>query len=109
MFDSGILKICELTNIAQPGNMPKEALRTVATAYYHEQRVGVTRAYNAMSVNQRIDMLVLCFNCEIPYHATYAVTENGDQYVISMKQKQGDDVLLTLTRLEDFLDVDDTE
>lgn len=105
MRDSGILTIYSLTNTAEPGLMPVEKPVKICEAYYMEQTIGVTRAYAAMSANQQIDKLVRCFNTALSVNAEYAVLEGGDQYRITLKQVRGDDVDLTLERLEDYLDV----
>jgi hypothetical protein len=85
--------------------MPAEKLVKICDAYYDERTVGVTRAYAALSANQRIDMLVRCHNTELTPEAEYAVLEDGDQYRITLKQRQGDDIDLTLERLEAYYDV----
>lgn len=109
MRDAGILTIYSLTNTAQPGLMPTEKLVKICDAYYIERTVGVTRAYAAMSANQQIDKLVRCFNTSLSVDAEYAVLEGGDQYRITLKQVRGDDIDLTLERLEDYLDVSSAE
>lgn len=105
MRDAGILSIYSLSNVAQPGLMPTEKLVKICDAYYVERTVGVTRAYAALSANQRIDKLVRCFNTSLSVEAEYVVLEDGNQYRISLKQVVGDDVDLTLVRLEDYYDV----
>lgn len=105
MFDAGLLKIYSLTNVNEPGKMPTEKLVRVGVAFYNERTVGVTRAYAAMSADQRIDMLVRCYNTTLPVNAEYVILEDGNQYRITLKQKQGADVDLTLVRLEDYYDV----
>lgn len=104
MFDSGKLKICRLLDIGVPGDQPKQVLTLDCEAFYDELNVGVTRAYSAMSANQQIDMLVRCYNTPVPIDAEYVLI-GGDQYRISLKQKRGDDVELTLVRLGAYLDV----
>lgn len=105
MFDAGLLTICSLKNTAAPGMMPKDQLVKICTVFYDERTVGVTRAYAAMSADQRIDMLVRCYNVALPVNAEYVVMEDGTQYRISLKQTQGDHIDLTLERLEDYYDV----
>lgn len=85
--------------------MPSEKLVKICDAYYIERTIGVTRAYAALSANQQIDMLVRCFNTALTADAEYAVLEDGNQYRISLKQVVGNDVDLTLVRLEDYYDV----
>lgn len=105
MRDGGILTYYTLTNTAEPGLKPAEKLVPSGRAFYYERTVGVTRAYSAMAANQRIDKLVRAFNTDVPADTEYVILEDGSQYRISLKQKQGDDVDLTLERLGDFLDV----
>lgn len=105
MRDAGILTIYKLENIAENGRKPTEKLVSICQAYYTEEPIGVTRAFAAMGAKQRIDNLVTVYNVELPYDAEYVILEDGLQYRISLKQKQGDNVLLTLERLEAMLDV----
>lgn len=106
MRDAGVLTICKLANISKNGDMPAYELIEEATAFYSEMTIGVTRAYAAMSVNKRIDMVARCWNTEVPYGADYVILENGEQFRIDLKQKAGDHVDLTLIRLEDKYNVD---
>lgn len=105
MRDAGILTIYRLTNVAQPGLMPAEKLVKICEAYYDERTVGVTRAYSALSANQKIDKLVRVYNTALSVDAEYCILEDGEQYRITLKQLQGDNIDLTLERLEDYFDV----
>lgn len=105
MKPAGILSLYSLENIADPGMRPNEQLVCVGQAYYSERTVGVTRAYAAMSANQRIDKLVRCYKISIPVSAEYVILEDGLQYRISLKQQRNMDVDLTLERLETLLDM----
>ena len=105
MFDAGKLEFYSLQNIAAAGLMPTEALVKLGEAFYYERTIGINRAYSAMSANQRIDKLVRCYHQTIPTNAEYVILEDGLQYRITLKQVLGDDVDLTLERLEAMLDV----
>lgn len=107
MTDNGLLKLYTLKNIATAGEMPKQALVEVGTAYYSERTVGYNRIYAAMGADQQIDMLVRCWNTELPTDAQYVILEDGQQYQISVKQKivGTDAVDLTLVRVEEYYDV----
>lgn len=106
-MDNGILKIYSLENISEPGYMPVEKLVKVCDAYYAEQTVGVTRLYAALGANQKIDMLVRCYNTVLPENAEYVILEDGKQYRITVKQNRNCDVDLTLERLGENYDVAD--
>ena len=104
MFDAGILTIYRLTNATTTGDMPREMFEKICDAYYDELSVGVTRAYAALSADQHIDLLVRCYNTKLTIDAEYVVI-GTEQYRITLKQKRGDDIDLTLERLEEYLDV----
>ena len=107
MRDAGLLKLCTLINTAPEGDAPKEQLKSIGTAFYAEKTVGYNRLYSAMGANQRIDMLVRCYNTNVPYDAYYVILEDGNQYQITVKQKIVDEdaVDLTLVRVEEYYDV----
>ena len=105
MRDAGILTIYKLTNVAENGRKPTEKLVKICEAYYDERTIGVTRAYAAMGAKQRIDMLVRVYNTALPIDGEYCIPEDGNQYRITLRQKQGDGFDLTLERLEAMLDV----
>lgn len=105
MRDAGKLSVYRLTNEAENGLMPDEKLVKICDAYYDERRVGITRAYAALGAKQRIDSLIVVYNVNLPYDAEYVILEDGLQYRITLKQKEGDNVVLTLERLEAMLNV----
>ena len=108
MRDMGLLTLYDLVTTSTSGDMPIEKLSSVGTAYYAEKTVGYNRIYAARGANQEIDMVVRCYNTDVPYSAKYVVLEDGNQYQISVKQKIVDEDCtdLTLVRLEDYYDVD---
>ena len=107
MRDVGLLTLYDLTNTASSGDMPAEKLVSVGTAYYAERTVGYNRIYAAMGANEQIDMVVRCYNTDVPYSAKYVILEDGNQYRISVKQKIVDEDAtdLTLVRLGENFDV----
>lgn len=106
MDEQGILTICSLQNIAVSGRMPTEKLVVVGTAYYEMRQAGVTRIYQALGADRRLDLLVRCFNTEIPQEGLYVVIYNN-QYRIDICQRIiGKDAIdLTLVKVEDYYDV----
>lgn len=107
MRDTGLLTLYNLVNTAASGDMPTEKLQSVGTAYYAERTLGYNRIYAAMGANERIDMVVRCYNTDVPYSAKYVVLEDGNQYQITVKQKIVDEDAtdLTLVRVETYYDV----
>lgn len=83
MYDSGTLKVCNLTDIAENGTMPKQILSVVNKYWFEMRTIGINRRYLAKGVNENIDLLVRIprdNNIEI---GQYAVLGNNDQYRIS--------------------------
>lgn len=107
MQDEGILQICSLENVAQPGLMPTESLVEITTAYYARKTAGYQRIYSALGANHRFDKIVRIFNTEIPENAQYVVLDDGKQYQIDFAQEiVGQDCAdLTLIKVEDYFDV----
>ncbi len=87
--------------------MPSEKLVSVGTAYYAEKTVGYNCIYAARGADEQIDMVVRCYNTDVPHSAKYVILEDGEQYQISVKQKIVDEDAtdLTLVRIEEYYDV----
>lgn len=128
MRDDGVLYICQLENVAENGDMPKEVLQVINKHWFENRVIGYGRFYTAQGVNQRVDRLVridLDNNVRI---GMYAVLGNGEQFRIDMVAN-GQEVFertkmidskyyrqpkivgnkyteLTLSRVEDYYDVE---
>lgn len=112
-MDSGILFLCELNDIAEPGDMPKEGLTKIARHWYEERTIGMQRQYLAKGVNEQIDLLARIHFEPQAKIGLYAMLGNGEQFrITNIANGKGVDGLrytdLTLTRLEDNFDVADT-
>lgn len=58
-FNGGIVKIYQISEIVEPGDMPVEGLYTLFAQFrFEERKIGVTRNYMAMQNNQQIDRLI---------------------------------------------------
>lgn len=102
----GLLTICSLQNTALAGYKPEEKLVVIDTAYYEERVAGITRIYQASGADRRFDLLVRCFNTQVPKEGLYVVIDK-DQYRIDLCQKiiGRDAVDLTLVKVENYYDV----
>lgn len=107
MRDAGILTLCAITATAADGDFPGESLTPLCTSFYAERTVGYNRIYAARGADEQIDMVVRCFNTDVPYSAKYVKLEDGNVYQITVKQKIVDEDAtdLTLVRIEDYYDV----
>lgn len=107
MKDAGLVTICTLDDMADPGNMPDEKLNPQSQHYFEERSVGYNRQYAAMGVNERVDMLIRIWREPTVRIGMYAlltdyegqVNENGDQYRINNVQHLLDDDGLKVTDL----------
>ena len=109
MQAEGILKICSLENVAQPGLMPVESLVEITTAYYARKTAGYQRIYAALGADHRFDKIVRAYNIPVPDSGQYVVLDDGSQYQIDIAQEivgQGC-VDLTLIKVEDYYNVAD--
>lgn len=84
MRDDGVLYICQLVNTAANGNMPHEVLQTINKHWFEMRSPGYRRSYQAMGVNQRIDLLVRIHQDITIQGGMYAVLGNGEQYRIDL-------------------------
>ena len=105
MDNAGLLTIYALVDTAENGYMPAEKLSELCRCYYSDRVIGYGRAYAALGADQRIDRLVRCYNTSVPETGKYVIPEDGKQYRITLMQVIGDDVDLTLERLETNYDV----
>ena len=103
---TGLLTIYSLENTATNGYKPVEQLVKIEDAYYEERKAGVTRIYQAMGADHKFDVLVRCFNTDVPQEGLYVVIDDV-QYRIDVCQKIiGQDAIdLTLVKLESYYDV----
>lgn len=103
---TGKLTIYSLENTAASGYKPTERLVKIEDAFYEQRTAGVTRIYQAMGADHKFDLLVRCFNTDVPADGMYVVID-GDQFRIDVCQKiiGHDAVDLTLVKLENYYDV----
>lgn len=102
MFDAGMVQICTLQNIAEPGEMPKEALSQVSAAMFEERTVGYNRFYASKGVNEQVDLLIRVWRnntARIGMYAVLTCSENDGQYRILNVQHMLDDDGLKVTDL----------
>lgn len=108
-FNSGIVKIYALTNIAAPGYAPRMALKEKVTLRYEEMRLGINRYYQAMQNNIQIERVIRCPRWGDVTNQDVAITEDGKQYRIDLLQSV-DDVYpacidVSLTKIEQVFEV----
>lgn len=113
MRDAGLVTVCTLQNSAEAGLMPQETLTPVFADYFGERTVGYSRYYQALGVNEQVDMLIRigrATGARIGMYAVLSMSENDGQYRITNVQHLLDDdglkcTDLTLTRMDDLYEV----
>ena len=123
LLNSGTITLCNLVNVADPGDMAKYNLAYVTSQYFGERQIGITRAYLARGADQQVDMVVRIWDEGIrPRIGQYAVLTDysyqddpdGDQFRIDLVQPTLDEdglrvFDLTLSRLEKNYDANFSE
>lgn len=108
-FNSGVVKIYAVANIAAPGYAPRMALKEKVTLRYEEMRLGINRYYQAMQNNIQIERVIRCPRWGDVTNQDVAITEDGKQYRIDLIQSV-DDVYpacidVSLTKIEQVFEV----
>ena len=98
-FDDGILKICEVTNAAKPGEKPVEKLIEKSRFYFSFGELGITRYYQAKTASQQIESVVNIPDWNDVKTTDICVLEDGEQYKLAMVQPTKDENGLRIMRL----------
>ena len=114
-FRDGIVKIYQISEIAEPGGMPVEGLYTLFAEFrFEERKIGVTRNYMAMQNNAKIDRLIRIWQDRYIKSDFICTIDDGIdddvQYRISrVEHFKSDEELkltdLTLERLDDLYEL----
>lgn len=108
-FNSGVVRIYTVTNTAADGAKPVETLTLAHTLRYHERTVGLTRYYEALQANVRVQHVLRCPRLTCVSTQDVAIPNDGRQYRIVQVQYPEDvtpPVMdLTLDALEAVYDI----
>lgn len=103
-YNDGLCQICEVANIASPGEMPRDGLREKVELRYEERTVGMNRFWTAMQAHSRIDFLIRTPQIRSVSVHDVVVLPGDEQYEIKQIQYPKDveppSMDLSLTRLE---------
>lgn len=108
-MSDGIFTLCNLVDMAEKGDAPKERLRPVYREYYGERTVGFSRYYESLGAGEQVDMLIRTRYDKRARIGCYIVLED-EQYRITNVQKIVDEGLnycdITLSRLDKNYELD---
>ena len=89
-FDDGIVKIYDVINSAEPGELPVDKLQNPIPYHFHEETVGVTRYYEAIKANQLIERVITTYLAPINTNhengikiTRLSLERNGENYEIA--------------------------
>ena len=80
------MKVYGVTNSAANGSKPVEALKLKHTLRYHERTVGLTRYYEALQANVKVQYVLRCPRLIGVSTQDVAVPNDGKQYRIVQVQ-----------------------
>lgn len=105
MRDGGIIKLYNLVDRSQPGEMPKEELVYASQSYFSYRTASIERRYAALGANRDFNFVVRLHNV-LFVDEKYAII-NGVQYRIDNAEPifDADSADLTLVKLEALYDV----
>jgi len=78
----GLVKIYEVGNIAEDGDMPKEGLTLKNSLRYDERTVGMSRFWVAMQSQAKVEQMIRTYRIDIVSTQHIAVPNDGKQYKI---------------------------
>lgn len=110
-YNSGLVRIYSVENVAAPGYKPEEKLIYKLTLRYDEQRLGIQRYYSGQQNQSQIERVIRVPRAGGVNNQNVAITEDGHKYRIDLVQAVMDiyppSVDLTLARLDQDYEVDD--
>lgn len=110
-YRDGVVRIYAVTDAAQPGYQPKQALTLAETLFYEERRVGLQRYYAGKQAQVQVERVIRTQLRPSVNPQCVAVTEDGVQYGIDLVQQITDvypaSMDVTLTRIEQKYEVPD--
>ena len=97
-LNDGLVKICDVVDVAEPGYKPVKKLKPKVQLRYEEQRVGISRFYSAMQNQIQVDKVIRVPRAIVITTKDVAVTEAGVEYRIQQVQ----DVMDVYPRCQDL-------
>lgn len=100
-FDDGIVKICEVINIAENGFKPKLVLKEKTAAHFGYETVGVIRFIENKKVDNQIEEAIRIYQDRTVRMEDIAVIEDVQFKIVQAQHKADDDnIKITVLSLE---------
>jgi len=105
-FNDGVVKIYEVSNISEPGGMPKEGLVYKQTLRFKNRTVGFNRFYVALQNNQKVAFLIRCQQVEGVFANDVAILKDDQYRIVQIQYPEELKVMdLTLEKVGELYDV----
>lgn len=85
-YNDGVVLICEVVDVAEPGYAPKEELIPKHKVGYAERQMGIQRYYAAQQNQVQIERVIRIQRGISIDSQDVAITEDGHQYRIDLVQ-----------------------
>ena len=112
-FNSGVVAVYSVENVAAPGLKPVEKLKIKGKFRYDEQRLGIQRYYSGRQNQVEIERVIRVPRTDKISTQDVAITEDGHQYRIDVVQAAIDifppSADVTLARIDQNYEVEDGE
>lgn len=82
----GVLQVCKVTNVAEPGDVPEDGLEPIYSLRYDERIVGMSRYWQAKQASATIGLLVRCHRLRDVTTHHVVILRDGEQYAIKQIQ-----------------------
>lgn len=98
-FDDGVIRIYDVKNLSEPGEIPRKGLVYFESFSFSEDTLGITRFYEALRADQQIERVVKIYRDDRININQIAVMEDDTQYQIRMVQVAKDDDGIDIQKL----------
>lgn len=98
-FDDGLIRIYDVKNLSEPGEISRKGLVYFESFSFGEETLGITRFYEAMRADQKIERVVRIYRDDRINTNQVAVMEDDTQYQIQMVQSAKDDDGIDIKKL----------
>ena len=97
--DDGIVKICDVVNVSEPGMKPKIRLRVRSEQFFGYETVGITRYFTALQAQVQIANVIHIWEDRSITSNNVCILEDGCQYRCSLVQHMVNEDNLPITKL----------
>lgn len=95
LLTDGIVTICTLEDVSEPGEMPKESLKKKFREFYGIKTAGVTRYYAGKRAGDLIELLIEIQRRDISPTGFYVVIGDSQYRISQVQPVESDGIKMT--------------